>query len=117
MTSCEGAMHTNICGLKQPLTAGLCTLRALWEGLELGALRRGSPTGSRARSALQAAGEGSHSEGQLRPVSSAPAPDLPSAVSPSGVLADPQSCGLRAWDSSRALISSCQENAPRKTQP
>lgn len=35
-------MHTNICGLKQPLTAGLCTLRALWEGLELGAPRRGA---------------------------------------------------------------------------
>lgn len=29
-------MHTNICGLKQPLPAGWCTLRALWEGLELG---------------------------------------------------------------------------------
>lgn len=110
-------MHTNICGLKQPLSAGLCTLRALWEALELGALRRGDPSGSRARSALRATGEGLHPEGRLRPVSSAPAPDLPSAVSPSGVLADPQSCGLGAQGSSRALISSCQENAPRKTHP
>lgn len=31
-------MHTYIGGLKQHLTAGLCTLRTLWEGLELGAL-------------------------------------------------------------------------------